>query len=355
MSKYNNNFKLISLIIVVVIVFIITVAFGANKHNSVKINALGVITPMSGPVASMGEGIKNDIELVDSNLVVKYEDDECDPKKAVSAYNNLKLQNVKVFYVGCSGSVLALAPLAKQNNDLIITAYAGSAEIRKTGDEVIRFVPDALTVAESMSEYLSNYKDKKIALFYENQDYAKSLADKLKETLGVKIAIEEKYSSSDNSYKTQILKLKNSTADSLILIPVSDKSAKILFKEMKELGLDKFIVGDVNLCDYSFKPSDFGLSGVCWKAGLNTSGYYSFLKDYKDRFGTDPQYPFYDAITYDSVYILGSIIKSSSNISVDNIKSQIISGQKGKISDYSFTQNGEVIGQKYLNMVQFKP
>ena len=120
--------------LLVVVLLAVFVSIFSTKDKGIP-HIVGIITPLSGEAASMGEFVRKAVELdTYKSFTTRFEDDACDPKKAVTAYNLLKLENIKVFYVTCSGSVLSIAPLAKQNGDLIITAYAGSAEIRKTGE-----------------------------------------------------------------------------------------------------------------------------------------------------------------------------------------------------------------------------
>lgn len=353
MSKKVGS--IISVIVIILAVWGIASINNGNQSDKGPIK-IGVIAPLSGPVAPMGEGIKRSIDLADtSGVAIKYTDDECDTKKAISAYQSLKLDNVKIFYVPCSGSVLALAPLAKENGDLIFTAYSGSSEIRKTGTEVIRFNPDALTVADVMKDYFAKSPDVNYGLLYEKQDYAVSLADTIKQILGDRVKVEEGYLSSNISFKSQLIKFKQANIAGIIYIPVSDKAAQIVLKEMSDLGIQKPIIGEVNLCDYPFKLNDFGLKGTCWKAELDTPGYSKFLKDYKSKYGIESQYPVYDALTFDSAEIVARLAKkfSGEDNYVEKIKAAIIKGQEGKITDFAFESNGEVIGGKYLKQISY--
>lgn len=302
----------------------------------------------------MNEGIQHAIYLASStHLTAVYQDDQCDTKDAISAYNLLKQQNVKLFYVACSGSVMALSPLAKQNGDLIITAYAGSAAIRETGSEVIRFIPDALSVTEVMNKYIKSQTGKKFVLLYENQDYAKSAADAIATSSGSSIIDTESYSSSDNSYLTILTKIKAAKADFIVWIPTSDVAAQKILKEMKTLGVTTPIIGDVNLCGYPFSPKDFGIHGVCWNAELSSDGFEQFKSAFKSTFGVDSQYPFYDAITYDSIGIIDSLIPQVGT-DIVLLKEKLLAGVSGKVSSYNFDPNGEVQDAgKYLAKVDF--
>ena len=307
--------------------------------------------PLTGPAGSIGEYVKNAIDLAAAqNIQVVYADDECDTKKAVSAYQELKIKDVKVFYVACSGSVLALAPLAKENGDLIITAYAGSSEIRNTGDEVIRFIPDALSVVAVMKEYFSENPTEKYAIIHENQNYSTSLADGIAEALGPRLILQEAYASEATDVRTQLTKIKSSGADKIIVVPVSDKTAEIVYKQMKALGMTTPILGEVNVCEYKPAPWDFGFKTTCWKADLGEEKTTDFSKKFKDAYGKDSQSPFYDAVTYDSIQILDRLMKKTEDIS--ELKKEILAGVQGEYLTYSFESNGEVIGTQYLRKIE---
>lgn len=346
--------------IIIWIIVLALLAWGLSKladkqttgQGSDELVKVGVIMPLSGPTALMGEAIKNAIDLGQyENIQPIFEDDQCDAKKALSAYQKLKLEGVRIFYTACSGSVMALAPLAAQNDDLILTAYAGSAEIRKTGTEVIRFIPDALSVGEAMIKHVSTLQDKKIGIFHEEQDYAQSLADLLRQNLGSRLIATERYNANDTTYRTQITKLKFSGIDTLLFIPTSDKAAQLALKEMQTQNFSPEIITEVNSCDYAFKPSDYGLHGVCWRATLETPGYERYLADYKTKYSKDSAFPFYDSITFDMFAIIDNLYKQS--LLVEELRKSILSGLDGGVSSYRFDSVGEVESSQYLKMISF--
>lgn len=337
------------LVLVVILFFIIP---RAEKTP----NIIGAILPLSGEASSVGELVKKAVELHDSkNITIKFEDDQCDSKKAVTAYNSLKLQGVKIFYVACSGSVLALAPLVKTNDDLILTAYAGSSEIRKTGDEVIRFIPDAESIAGVMSEYLKNKNNnQKIAILREDQAYAYSIGEIIKKNFGSNVVAEETYSGKSVDFRTQLTKIKSSGAQLIVFAPVSEKPAYVIYKQMSDLGIKIPIIGEVNSCDYKRIPTEFMIPMVCWKAGLGEEKEKKFLDAYSAKFTEKSITPFYDAATYDVIAIVDKIFSATGGTSIKNIKNAILQGVSGPINSYEFSQDGEITNtSSYLKQVVY--
>jgi branched-chain amino acid transport system substrate-binding protein len=355
MLNFMNKYKKIIWLIVGIIILSIFVYGLEKRGNSPTPAIIGVIAPLTGDASSMGELVKKTIGLEGyKNFSVKFEDDACDPKKAVSAYNSLKLENIKVFYMACSGSVLSVAPLAKQNGDLIITAYAGSAEIRKSGDETIRFIPDAESVGLAMANYIKSLPStSKYALLYEDQAYSYSAANIIKPFIKENLIIEQTYKSDSNDFRTQLTKIKGAGATHVILIPVSEKPTYAIYKQMNELGMRQNIIGDVNVCDYKTAPAEFKLNTTCWKAELSKEKTDMFANKYTTRYSEASGAPFYDAATYDAMHILDKVIVEVGKIQIPAIKKAILSGVTGPINTYSFNESGEVTNiNDYLRMVQ---
>jgi ABC-type branched-subunit amino acid transport system substrate-binding protein len=343
--------------IIAVVIIIVAYNFSRPAQKSSGSIKIGVINPTSGPAGNLGEEVANALKLASTTSVtLSYEDDQCDSKKAISAYQKMKLEGIKIFSVSCSGSVMALAPLAKTDGTLIVTGYAGSAEIRKTGNEVIRFTPDAISIAEAMANYASTLPTSaKIGLFYEDQDYSKSAATLLKEKLGAKIIAEERYTATDTTFRTQLTKLKGLGVNYLFYVPTSDKAAQLVYIEMQTLGFKPEILGDVNVCEYPFAPKEFGLHTTCFDFGFATStpAYQDFLALYKATYGKEAVAAFNDAVTYDSILAVDEFAKNyKGNNLVPDLKKYLLAGVEGQMTSYKFTPNGEVVSTGNLKKLE---
>jgi branched-chain amino acid transport system substrate-binding protein len=306
--------------------------------------AIGVIIPLTGPAGSMGASVEGGLRLAaPKNLELRFEDNQCDNNKTLAAYHKLSDQGVKVFLMACSGGILATAPLVKARGQLIVTPYAGSAEIRNTGTEVIRFNPDGLAVGEAMLRDLHQAgKEKRYALLYEEQDYAVSLAKILKEGLPDQIVSEMTYLPTETSFATLLIRLRRPEISAILFIPVSDTAARVVLKQIRDLGIDKPIIGEVNLCDYPFRLADIGLRGECYAASMEGKKYEDFMARYERLIGRKSQYPFFDAIGYDVIKILDRAA-GNNNFAVPELTRYILQGVEGELMSYRFTPNGEVI------------
>jgi ABC-type branched-subunit amino acid transport system substrate-binding protein len=313
---------------------------------------VGFVVPLTGSAALMGESLNGIVKLAGlRNISPQFEDDRCEAKTALSAYLKLRGRGVRVFYLACSGSILALAPHAKRNGDLILTSYAGSIKIRQTGSEVIRFNPDAVSIAEGMISLLTPELKPTIVLF-EEQDYAQSLSDKLHETFGGTIIESISYRADAASFAAEALKIRQQrSAKSVIFISVSDSAARRMLRALAQVGVDVPILGEVNLCDYPFSLAEFGLRGECVSARFSGERFTTFMSEYKSQIGREPAYPFYDAIALDLLQHLDGI--ASNQQEPAKIGAKLLEGFPGRFAQYSLTKDGEVIdGGRYLVRVE---
>lgn len=121
------------IIIGIVAVFIIVALFvGFNKKDSAKIK-IGVLAPLTGVVADYGEEIKKGILAAASSTDMTgvefvFEDDKCEPKEAVSAFNKLVSVDKATVILGpaCGSPQEAVVPLIKDNSAVVLVMSAAS-------------------------------------------------------------------------------------------------------------------------------------------------------------------------------------------------------------------------------------
>ncbi len=333
------------LIIAIGLIALVFVSIVFNQEDRVGTNKIGFIIPLTGPVAPIAEGLRNTINFTGiQNIEVLVEDDACEGKQALSAYQKLKNEGVKIFYVACSAGIFSIEPLAKENGDIIVTSYAFDLDIRNTGDHVIRFIPDALDVFDSMNKYFEQNNSKTFSLLYEQGTY-QSLADKIVEKLGTKLLSNESYGSDATDIRTQVTKVLSTKPDELIFLPIGDLLAKNAFIQMQNMNNKTPIIGEFNLCSYPFKASDFGISSYCWEGNLDNAKAQEFLRGYKVKFGMENQYPFFDQVTYDIIKITDTLVGEYGTINEDTIfkiKDDMLDGVDGEISSYEFNESGKL-------------
>jgi len=152
-----------------------------QTNGTVKV---GAIVALSGPSAIWGESLQNGMELAlteHPNITVIYEDSKGTAVDGLSAYQKLNLQEPDVFVSSLSIVSLPLASIAKKDKMVMIVTQSAADNI--TNEYVFRYYTDANHFATpSFESPISPLKNiKKIAVIYRNDEYAKSVANKIQE------------------------------------------------------------------------------------------------------------------------------------------------------------------------------
>lgn len=241
---------------------------------------VGVTTPLSGPAALWGvtgHGIKAWADYINGQggvhgrkIKVILKDDGYNPARAMS---NLQEMKGNVFAV-CALLGTAVLNAAKdffpENKLNLVTAYGDVRIWTHQPKEKMKYVFIAYPDYEDEAQYLTKYAvnklgTKKIALFYQNDDYGKMALS------GVKKALEEMPGKAvlagsvplevtDRSLGAHALKLKETGADTLIFYTTPTHGA-LITKEIAKIDykpkrLTTFTLGD---------PIMYKLAGDPWE------------------------------------------------------------------------------------------
>ncbi|MFC3325122.1 branched-chain amino acid ABC transporter substrate-binding protein [Mesorhizobium cantuariense] len=158
---------------------------------------IGLVAPLTGPLAAYGEQLKNGAEAAIDNInksggiggekvVVKLADDTGDPKQGVSVANQLVGDGVH-FVVGpvTSSVSIPVSDVFAENDVLMITPTATAPDLTNRGlTNVFRTCGRDDQQAEVSANYLLQHlRDKRIAIIHDNGTYGKGLADAFKRAI----------------------------------------------------------------------------------------------------------------------------------------------------------------------------
>ncbi len=363
---------------IVVIILVIWGIFGLMRKNSEapvtgesEIIKIGYFGPFTGPAAATsGDDIANGFKLaaVEKNafgnkkIEVIYEDDACDPKKAVSAATKLiSVDKVKILVSGvCSGSTVSAAPIAESNKVILFTPVSTSPKITDAGDYIFRTSASAVVTAEAVSGMLQRLGYKKVALLYENADYPVGWKDafvkKFTEIAGNTITTVESVAANGSDMRTQLLKLNQSKPNALVLVMNSTITANASIKQIKELAIKLPIIGNEY---YAFKevvtnPEADGIYAAQYKYDQNSLGLKKVLSTYQKTYGKLPSQEIYTALAYDGYNVLFSALKACDGDEPECIKKELykIKNFGGISGNITIDQNGDTQREFTLRMVR---
>lgn len=241
---------------------------------------VGVTTPLSGPAAlwgTTGLGMKAWANYVNGKggvhgrqIEVIIKDDGYNPTRGMA---NLQEMKGQVFaYCGVLGT--ALCSTAKEffadNKIPLVTAYANVRLWTELPKDKLKYVFIAYTDYENEAEFSTKYaveelKSKKIACFYQNDDYGKNAVEGVKK--GIKATGDKAvlvttvpFEMSERALASHALKLKESGADTVIINPTPTHGALIL-KEMAKAGYRPKVIYSFPLGD----PIMYKVAGEVWE------------------------------------------------------------------------------------------
>jgi len=219
--------------------------------------SIGAILPLSGENAFWGINPKRGIELAlrdiqqeapeQAHLRIIYEDDQCDPKRAVSAFHKLvNVDNVRIILgPSCSSAALAVAPLAEKHKVLLFP-FAEADSLSHAGEYIFRlWIPNGRQ-ARSLARFISaSAKHFTAAILSIKNAYGETFSSIFADEfarLGRHVSIKEEYLPEDNDLRGQLLRIKAKKPEALILIGYIPDSARIV-RQAKALGLSLPLFG----------------------------------------------------------------------------------------------------------------
>jgi branched-chain amino acid transport system substrate-binding protein len=235
-----------------------TLAFAPLAHADITI---GLMAPLTGPVAAIGAQIKNGAETAveeinkkggvnGEKLVLKIADDAGEPKQGVSAANQLIADDVR-FVVGpvTSGVSIPASVVFAENGALMVTPTATSPELTARDlSTVFRTCGRDDQQAEVAAKFVAEtFKDKKIAILNDKGQYGKGLADAFKASLnaaGINEVFNDALTPGEKDFSALVTRLKSEGAE-VLYFGGYHPEAGLLVRQMKDAGLNlQLIAGD---------------------------------------------------------------------------------------------------------------
>ncbi|MCX6785022.1 MAG: ABC transporter substrate-binding protein [Candidatus Komeilibacteria bacterium] len=253
--------KLLLVPLLVALVFVLT-GCGKNKEEAkqeqtnqpqnLQTIKLGVIAPLSGDAGVYGQEVQKvlDYDLPEINskaatlgkkFELVYEDGKCAGPEAVTAFHKLVDVDGIKFIIGgmCSSETLAVAPLTKDSTSVLTTAVMSSnPAINGISPFSFTFSANDDDIGKMLAKLMSGYK--KIAIITEQNDYnigVKKVWEKaLDQYPEVKIVASETVPKGASDFRTVLGKIKKTQPEAIFLNPNGGVTAKILVKQMDEMG-----------------------------------------------------------------------------------------------------------------------
>ena len=299
----------------------------APSEDVIKVGALLSLT---GPAAQYGQASVDGLEMAVQEINEKggikgkkvelvYEDDGTDSKKAVTAFNKLvHVDQVDAIIGGqWDFNYNAIAPLAEQNEILLITPQNVMTPGLILNDYTFTMRPEMVRIVWTLEEYFKENDIKKVAIvrFVSNYGAAISqgLQDIMERTDG-EFVLDETYEQiGGNDFLTSVLKVKESGADAVFLDMIGGDLANFV-KRSRESNLDIQLLSHGIVVDALANPDipDDILEGLVY-FDYDTPPAEEFIEKYREIYGKAPSHSADGA--YDSMIILADALENVDDIS----------------------------------------
>lgn len=293
---------------------------------------LGLIPCLTGSNALLGqqehEGATLAVEEINARPDKVYggrpfeiveEDATNDNQSAVAALNKLLGENiVAVVCPVLSTQVQAMAPVMKTHE---IPWMTGGTAVKNTqlgvpGMFRLR-ASDGITAAGMTNFAVKDKKGKKVAIMHASDAFGTGGADQIVqnlEKLGMKPVANEQYPKDAKDFTAEILKVKQSGADVLLMYIQNPSDTAIILKQIKSLGLTIPVIGSPSLANQTAmevagKDAYGTFAAVDFIVGFNSNVATHFLTSFFRKYHHLPDVGTGSGWVYDSMYMLADVYK----------------------------------------------
>ena len=331
---------------------------GTDTAAAIKLGASG---PITGDAAVYGLAVQHAAEIAleevnakgGTQIELKFEDDQADGEKAVSAYNSLMDWGMQISLATVtSGAGQAVAPNYEQDNIFGLTPSGSSTAIIYK-DTVNNKDPYGVLFqmcftdpnqGTASADYLADHTElgTKVGIIYRSDDnYSTGIYQTFKaqaDKVGLEIVAAETFINSDTDYSVQVKKMADAGAD-IVFLPIYYQPASQILVEADKQGytpnffgcdgmdgiltLDNF---DKNLAEGLYMLTPFSSDATDEKTA-------NFVKKYEDKYGETPNQ--FAADAYDCVYAIKQAIDNA-GITADMAQDDITAAMIKEFTSMTF-------------------
>ena len=330
MEETAGNGKWVWIILAIIVIGGGWWVLSRGTNNDTGPIKIGVIFPLTGDAAQVGEAARNIVEIAlekinadgginGRDIQLIFEDGKCDGAGATSAAQKLiNIDKVQVIIGGfCSGESLAAIPVATQAKVALFSPGSSNPQLTGISPYFARSYPSDSMQGEVLADVATNRGIKKMAVLQEQTDYAVGLYTSFNNAFIAKggETVKEEFPSTQTDLRTALTKLRSSNPDAVFAILQSPASAERFFKQLRELGWKpKLYVGDVvvGFPDLIAANKDLleGAIAAEFTPDNNASKFQEILSAYQEKYGEDPPMLAYVPGEYDSLFIIADAIRA---------------------------------------------
>jgi len=368
--------KTLSLGLSSILIFCVVLLFSGSAFAAQNVIKLGCAMSFTGAQSRTGklyvDSYKYAVEAINKaggvkvggkhyNLKLVFYDDESKPTESSKLVEKLITEDKVNFLLGpySSGITIPDSIVARRYRVPMIEGGGASGKIFSEGNKYIfGTLPQAGDYFASTLEFLKEMKPfaKKVAIIYADDKFDVSVAEgtlpKAKE-MGYDVAIYEKYTEGASDFSSVLTKVKSDGINAVLVAGHTEEAINFV-QQAKELNVSPYILSlTVGPSEADFrkalgKDANYVYGVASWSTQMNFSGYIfkdtdTFVKNFKKKFGYDPDY--HNASAIADIAIFKNAIERAGSLDREKVRDAIASTDLSTIyGKVTFMKNGQING-----------
>lgn len=260
---------------------------------------IGVILPLSGPIAELGSAVRDGILLAGMNdpggaagaedkLELHFEDDQFDPAKSVAAARKLlSTASPQAFIVVGSGSSLAVAPVIEQAK-IPMMSLSISQDVTKGRAYVFRHYLSPDTEGSILAAEAERRKYKKLAIVTTQNEAMLSTREAFLRFNKIPTLITEEILPAERDVRAIATRIRQASPDAVLLCLMTPQGG-IVAKALREQGYGgAFFSAHPIEIDPELQKPERVLAGS-WFVSNDLAAEKPFVQRYEAAFGKHPK------------------------------------------------------------------
>jgi branched-chain amino acid transport system substrate-binding protein len=356
----------------VLLSFLVAAAVGSGVASAAQEILLGFTPPVTGASAAEGalqiKAIKLALKQINAaggvngkqiNLLIV--DNQSTNPGALAALQKAVEQEKVLALVGSvkSTQILAMSDAVKGYGVPMMIGGTNATLTKQGNPWLFRVRPDDSIAAAAMVKYIKeDTKFTKIGILHDTDAFGTGGADLVEQgvkTAGLAVAKREKYTTKDKDFTAQLLSLKNSGAQIMVIYGTNPEDVAVVQRQYRQLGAPFKYIGSPSSqmkdCLNLAKDASEGLLAVADFVPGQSEVNKQYAVDYKKEY--NEEYDSTSAWAYDGLKILVEAIKKGGEDRA-KIREALLAtkGYKGVLGTFSFTPNGD--GLSEVSVVQIE-
>lgn len=244
---------------------------------------VGVIAPLSGEYARLGEDVQDAMFLSDTQYELHFEDDHsCSPREGVTSANRLvNIENVDILVTTCTNLVEPIHDITSKNDVVLVQLF----ESPKRSHDIYQVLPSSKQLYLGLAQITQG----KVCILQEEGALMELNANAFIEGIPQEVVLRQRIPQSTKNFRTLIEKCEEKDAEKIL--PLMGPSMKrVFFKQLIEQDSDLELIADIN---DELNMESYGASLALFDGTYITSFNLTAREGFKNKFlaeyGREPE------------------------------------------------------------------